>query len=74
MREAEDASLDIEINLDELDKEDRSAYIDFTTRIKDAILSERQEEIDKLKEINDSINDTNSRILESMQRQIDESR
>jgi len=38
------------------------------------LISQRQEEIDKLSEINESINDTNSKILESMQEQIDEYR
>jgi hypothetical protein len=37
-------------------------------------MSSRQKEIDKLSEINDSIEDTNSKILDSLQEQIDEYR
>ena len=74
VRDAEDAELDFEVEIDILDNEDRSAYVDFTTRIKDALIAQRQEEIDELKAINDSINDTNSQILNSMQEQLSESR
>jgi hypothetical protein len=44
------------------------------SQIKEALENERQKEIDKLSEINDSINDTNSRLLEAMQDSIDKYR
>jgi hypothetical protein len=60
MRDAEDRAFEIDINIKDLEKEDRSSYIDFATQVKDALVSQRKEEIDKLKAIDDSINDTNS--------------
>jgi hypothetical protein len=54
--------------------QNREDYLSFEERIKDAVVKARQDEIDKLGEINESINDTNGRILESMQEQIDEYR
>ena len=74
MRDAEDQALVIDINIKDLEREDRSSYIDFTNQIKEALIKERQEQIDQLKAINDSINDTNSKILNSMQQQINEQR
>ena len=73
-RDADDLVFDITLDIKDLEKEDRSSYIDFATQVKDALVNQRKEEIDKLKAIDDSINDTNSQILESMQRQIDETR
>ena len=54
--------------------QNREDYLSFEERIKDAVVQARQDEIDKLSEINESINDTNGRILDSMQEQIDEYR
>ena len=73
-RDAQAAAIEMEIQIDGLDREDRDAYIELTNRIKEALIAERQKEIDKLSEINNSINDTNSKIINSMQRQIDEAR
>ena len=52
----------------------KDEYLNLEDQVKEAIINERQEQIDKLGEINDSINDTNGRLLESMQEQIDEYR
>ena len=60
--------------MEEINDQGRDEYLELEDRIKEAIINSRQEEIDKLTDINDSINDTNSRILQSMQEQIDEYR
>ena len=72
--EAQDLSLDAEIEIYEQNKQDLEDYVNFASEIKDALIQERQKEIDKLSEINDTINETNSKILESMQEQIAEAR
>ena len=46
-------------------------YLDLEDQVKEAIINARQKEIDELSNINDSINDANSKLLESMQEQID---
>ena len=74
MREAEDNIFDIDIKLEDIEDEERETYINFTNKAKDALIKSRQKEIDELKEINDSINDTNGKILESMQQQIQQDR
>lgn len=52
----------------------KDEYVDLENQIKDALVESRQREIDELSEINNSINDANSAILDSMQKQIDEER
>ena len=49
-------------------------YFDIINRVKEALIADRQKEIDKLTEINDSINDTNSKIISNMQKQIEQQR
>lgn len=73
-QEAQDALDEIEDNTEELREQGKEDYFDLENQIKDALIAERQKEIDKLSEINDSINDTNSKILDSLQEQIDEYR
>ena len=73
-QEAQDTLEEIEDNTKEIRKEGRDEYLELENRLKDALVANRQKEIDKLSEINDSINDTNSKLLESMQSQIDEYR
>ena len=72
--EAEDLVIDAEISLSDLDKEERTVYNEFANQIKEALIDARQKEIDKLNEINDTINDTNSKIIASMQEQLAEER
>lgn len=50
------------------------AVLDLEERVATALEQERQEEIDKLSEINDSVNDLNSQLIEKIQQQIDEDR
>lgn len=58
----------------EIFKQGKDEYFDLEDQIKEAIISERQKEIDKLTAINDSINEANSKILDAMQEQIDQYR
>jgi hypothetical protein len=74
MWEAENASIDAIVGLYELSKEDLDNYNSFATEIKEALVDARQKEIDALNEINSSINNTNSKILASMQEQIADAR
>ena len=74
MRDAEDAKYEAEDEKDSMEEEDRSAWIEAANRIKTALLTNSQKEIDELKTINDSINDANSKLLESIQAEIDAQR
>ena len=46
-------------------------YLDLEEQVKEAIITMRQKEIDELSNINESINDANSKLLDSIQEQID---
>jgi exonuclease VII large subunit len=52
----------------------KDEFLDLEEQVKEAIINSRQKEIDELSNINDSINDANSKLLDSMQEQIDEYR
>lgn len=73
--EEEQDSLD-EVNdgVWEIYEQGKDTYFDLETRIKDALISERQDEIDKLSDINSSITDLNSSLLDALQKQIDDYR
>ena len=49
-------------------------YLSLEDQIKQAIIDERQKEIDKLSTINDSINDANGKLIDSIQSSVDEYR
>ena len=74
IEEEQDKLEDINDVVWEIYNEGKDEYFDLENQIKDAVIASRQKEIDKLSEINSTINDTNSSILESMQKQIDEYR
>ena len=73
-QDAQDAIEEIEDAVKEVKDRGKEEYKALEERIKEALVNNRQKEIDKLSEINESINDTNARLLESMQEQIDEYR
>lgn len=54
--------------------EGRDAYQDLIERVTDAIVDTHQEEIDKLGELNDSINTANDKLINKLQEQINEDR
>ena len=74
IQEEEDALDSIEDGVWEIFDQGKDEYFDFEDRVKEALVEERQREIDKLSEINQSINDTNTKVLESMQSQLEETR
>ena len=54
--------------------EDLQAVSDLTSKVADALYDARQEEIEKLSAINDSINSTNERMVSKIQEQINDAR
>ena len=58
----------------EIYNQGKDEYFSLEDQIKEAIVSNRQREIDELTKINETINDTNSQILDGIQSQIDEQR
>lgn len=71
---AKEESDQAEDDKNEIEKELREATISLRTSIKDAILADSQKQIDKLTEINNSIQDANSRLIQSMQESLDKQR
>ena len=74
IEEEQDAIEEIKDAVWEIYEQGKDQYFDLENLVKEAIITERQQEIDKLSEINESINDTSSKILDSMQEQLDEYR
>ena len=74
IEEEEDALAEIEDAVKEIRDQGKEEYFELEGQIRDAIEQARQEEIDKLSAINDSINDTNSRMMEALQQSIDQYR
>ena len=74
IEQEEDELEAIEETLREIRDQGKDEYFDFEEQIKDALIDQRQKEIDKLSAINDSINDTNSRLIDAMQSSIDKYR
>ena len=70
----EDELAAIEETVREIRDQGKDEYFDFEEQIKEALIDQRQKEIDKLSAINDSINDTNSRLIDAMQSSIDKYR
>ena len=69
-QETEDAVEEIEDAIYENKTRYKDDYFDMEDRIKEAVLADRQSQIEALQNINDSINDANSKMLEAMQAQI----
>ena len=72
--EAEETLDDIADGMWELINRGKDQYLDLEDQIIKALVNERQKEIDKLSDINNSINSTNSEILKSLQEQVNEYR
>ena len=70
LEEAEDKLNDIEDRIEEVKELGKEEYLDFENAIKDAITFAYQEEIDKLSEINESINDTNTQLIDAISKQV----
>lgn len=74
MDEAEDSLMEIEELVDEIHQQGKDEYFDLEEQVIDALEQIAQNEIDRLSEINDSINDTDSKLLDSIQKAVDEQR
>jgi hypothetical protein len=74
INDAEDALYDIEDQVKEIKNRGRDAASSLYDAIRDGLVAERQEEIDKLSEINDSINEAQSNLVNQIQKQIDDAR
>ena len=65
---------DIEDEVKEIQQRGREEFMNLEKRVREALISERQREIDTLQGINDSIADQQSKLLEAMQEEINETR
>ena len=74
MDDTNDTLMEINNQVAELAQAQQEAYITGLNSIKDAIVEVRQKEIDKLSSLNDTINDSNSRMFEAIQKAIDDER
>ena len=70
MDEADDALLDINNEIQEIEERFLEAYTSFENRVLDAIVNLRQKEIDELSNINSTIKDTNSRLFDAVQKSL----
>lgn len=71
MDTAEDALWDIEGTIKEIENRYLEEYTNFQKRIYDAVVNSYQEQIDKLSQLNDTLNDSNNAILNSLQHEIE---
>lgn len=71
---ADDAVMDITNQIQELENIWRDTFTDFEDRVLDAIVKSYQQVIDKYSELNDTLNNSNTQILDSLQKQISLSR
>ena len=58
----------------EIEQQGKDEYLDLETQIKEAIIAGRQAEIDKLSEINETINNADASIIDAMQKSIEKQR
>lgn len=72
--EANDTLDEIQDTVEEIKERGKDEYFDLEERIKEALTQSYQDQIDQLSAINESINDTNSRLIEAMQSSIDKAR
>lgn len=71
---AGDELQDIENDIQDLRERFIEEYTSFEKRILEALVDERQKQIDELSDINDSIKDTNSNLFDAIQKSIDKQR
>ena len=74
MDDAEDALDDITDEIEKLQNVGKDEYGDLESRVLDAIISREQEKIDKLSLIDESINDANTKLMNSIQSNLDKIR
>ena len=69
-----DALNDIEDKVWKIYQEGKEEYLDLENRVKEALISSRQDEIDKLSDINEGITELNSSLIDALQKQVDDYR
>ena len=74
MDDVNDTLMEINNQISELAENYQDAYITGLNTVKDALVEVRQKEIDKLSSLNDTINDSNSRMFDAIQKAIDDER
>lgn len=74
IEEAEEAMVDAELAREDLKQQLLEAYLDFETRVAEALQNIDQKEIDKLDKIYEAVNDAGDDLLDAMKEQIDEYR
>lgn len=72
--QANDSLFDIEDSLEDLEDIGKEDFFDFENRVMDALVNYYQEQIDELSLINESINDTNSKLINSIQNSVNQMR
>ena len=70
----EDELNDIEDRIEEVKEQGKDEYLDLEEALKKAVEFQYQEQIDKLSQINDSINDTNDDLINSIRNQVNKIR
>ena len=73
-KEAEDRLEEIEDEVHEINETGRDEYLDLEQEVADALRESYQKQIDELNNINESINDANSRLIAAMQSSIEKDR
>ena len=71
MDDVNDTLMEVNNQISELAESYQDAYITGLNTVKDALVEVRQKEIDKLSSLNDTINDSNSRMFDAIQKAID---
>lgn len=72
--QANDSLFDIEDSLEDLEDIGKEDFFDFENRVMDALVNYYQEQIDELSLIDESINDTNSKLINSIQNSVNQMR
>ena len=70
----EDSQMDIIDQLESLNELGKDEYLNIEQRVYDAIVQLRQDEIDRLSDLNESINEANTSVLDKIQTGVDEFR
>ena len=72
--DAEDALYDIEDQISEIKDRGKEETSELYNQIKEGLITSRQQEIDELQAINDSVQEASASLVDQMQKQIDEAR
>ena len=72
--EIRDTIWDMQDEVEDLIQEAIDSYLDFEDRVFNALVEERQKEIDSFEKISDAIDNATSRVLDKMEKQIEQER